>query len=194
MITTGVRTPVGVKVMGSDLDTIERIGLELEKVLQQVPGTRSAFFERVTGGYYLDFEVNREEAARYGLSPGDVNDIVESAIGGNNITTTVEGRERYPVNVRYAREFRDELPKLQRVLAPTASGTPIPLGQLATIEIRTGPPMIKNEEGFKAGYLYVDVTGRDLGSYVGGAKDVVAAQVRVPPGYHLDWSGPYECV
>src|SRR5213594_2110209 len=192
MITTGVRTPVGVKVMGPDLDTIERIGLDLEKVLQQVPGTRSAFFERVTGGYYLDFEVNREEAARYGLSPGDVNDIVESAIGGNNITTTVEGRERYPVNVRYAREFRDELPKLRRVLVPTPSGAQIPLEQLATIELLTGPPMIKNEEGFKAGFLYVDVTGRDLGSYVEGAKEAVAAQVRVPPGSQLAWSGQYE--
>src|SRR5437867_2499182 len=192
MITTGVRTPVGVKVMGPDLDTIERIGLDLEKVLQQVPGTRSASFERVTGGYYLDFEVNREEAARYGLSPGDVNDIVESAIGGNNITTTVEGRERYPVNVRYAREFRDELPKLRRVLVPTPSGAQIPLGQLATIELRTGPPMIKNEEGFKAGFFYVDVTGRDLGSYVEGAKKAVAAQVRGPPGYQLAWSGQYE--
>src|SRR3989475_15691 len=135
MITTGVRTPVGVKVMGPNLDTIQRIGLELEKVLQQVPGTRSAFFERVTGGYYLDFEVNREEAARYGLSPGDVNDIVESAIGGNNITTTVEGRERYPVNVRYAREFRDEIPKLRRVLVPTPSGAQVPLGQLATLAL-----------------------------------------------------------
>ena len=192
MITTGVRTPVGVKVLGPDLDTIARIGLDLEKVLQQVPGTRSAFFERVTGGYYLDFEVNREEAARYGLSPGDVNDIVESAIGGNNITTTVEGRERYPVNVRYARELRDELPKLQRVVVPTPSGAQVPLGQLATIELRTGPPMIKNEEGFKAGFLYVDVTGRDLGGYVEAAKKAVAAQVRVPPGYRLAWSGQYE--
>src|SRR3989475_805874 len=192
MITTGVRTPVGVKVMGPNLDTIQRIGLELEKVLQQVPGTRSAFFERVTGGYYLDFEVNREEAARYGLSPGDVNDIVESAIGGNNITTTVEGRERYPVNVRYARELRDELPKLRRVLVPTPSGAQVPLGQVATIELRTGPPMIKNEEGFKAGFLYVDVTGRDLGSYVAAAKKAVAAEVRIPPGYRLGWSGQYE--
>src|SRR5437867_4168310 len=192
MITTGVRTPVGVKVMGPDLDTIERIGLDLEKVLQQVPGTRSASFERVTGGYYLDFVVNREEAARYGLTPGDVNDIVESAIGGNNITTTVEGRERYPVNVRYAREFRDDLPKLRRVLVPTPSGAQVPLGQLATIELRTGPPMIKNEEGFKAGFLYVDVTGRDLGSYVEASKKSVAAQVRVPPGYQLAWSGQYE--
>src|SRR5207247_4511221 len=147
---------------------IARVGLDLEKVRHEVPGTRRTFFERVTGGYYLDLEVNREEAARYGLSPGDVNDIVESAIGGNNITATVEGRERYPVNVRSAREFRDEIPKLRRVLVPTPSGAQVPLGQLATIELRTGPPMIKNEEGFKAGYLYVDVTGRDLGSYVDG--------------------------
>src|SRR5712692_5035561 len=160
MITTGVRTPVGVKVMGPDLDTIERLGLELEKALQRVPGTRSAFFERVTGGNYL--------------------------------TTTVEGRERYPVNVRYARELRDELPKLRRVLVPTPSGAQVPLGQVATIVLRTGPPLIKNEEGFKAGFLYVDVTGRDLGSYVEAAKKAVAAEVRVPPGYRLAWSGQYE--
>jgi Cu(I)/Ag(I) efflux system membrane protein CusA/SilA len=191
MITTGVRTPVGVKVMGNDLATIERIGLELEKVLQGVPGTRSAFFERVTGGYYLDFEVRREEAARYGLSAGDVNDIVESAIGGANVTTTIEGRERYPVNVRYARELRDELPRLRRVLVPTPTGMQVPLEQLATIEMRTGPSMIKNEEGFKAGFLYVDVVGRDLGSYVEAAKEAVA-HVEVPAGYQIAWSGQYE--
>jgi Cu(I)/Ag(I) efflux system membrane protein CusA/SilA len=194
MITTGIRTPVGVKVMGPDLNTIERVGLELEKVLQQVPGTRSAFFERVTGGYYLDFKVNRTEAARYGLSSGDVNDIVESAIGGANITTTVEGRERYPVNVRYARELRDELPKLRRVLVPTPSGAQVPLEHLATLELRTGPPMIKNEEGFKAGFLYVDVAGRDLGGYVEAAKRAVEASVQVPPGYQIAWSGQYEYV
>ncbi|MGH7318610.1 MAG: efflux RND transporter permease subunit, partial [Candidatus Rokuibacteriota bacterium] len=192
MITTGVRTPVGIKVMGADLDTIQKIGLELEKVLQEVPGTRSAFFERVTGGYYMDFTVNRKEAARYGLSSGDVNDIVESAIGGANVTPTVEGRERYPVNVRYARELRDELPKLRRVLVPTPTGAQVPLDQLATIEIKTGPPMIKNEEGFKAGFLYVDVAGRDLGSFVEDAKKAVAAKVRVPPGYQIAWSGQYE--
>ena len=191
MITTGVRTPVGVKVMGQDLATIERIGLELEKVLQNVPGTRSAFFERVTGGYYLDFDVRREEAARYGLSAGDVNDIVESAIGGANVTTTIEGRERYPVNVRYARELRDELPRLRRVLVPTPTGMQVPLEQLASIEMRTGPSMIKNEEGFKAGFLYVDVTGRDLGSYVRDAKQAVT-QISVPAGYQIAWSGQYE--
>jgi Cu(I)/Ag(I) efflux system membrane protein CusA/SilA len=170
MITTGVRTPVGVKVLGPDLQEIEKVGLELERVLQGVPGTRSAFFERVTGGHYLDFEVNRKEAARYGLSVGDVNDILESAVGGNNVTTTIEGRERYPVNVRYARELRDDLPKLRRVLVPTPSGAQVPLEQLATLALRTGPPMINNEEGFKAGRLYIDVTGRDLGSYVADAK------------------------
>jgi Cu(I)/Ag(I) efflux system membrane protein CusA/SilA len=191
MITTGVRTPVGIKVMGNDLDAVQQIGLRLERVLQDVPGTRSAFFERVTGGYYLDFRVNRSEAARYGLSSGDVNDIVESAIGGNNITTTIEGRERYPVNVRYARGLRDELPKLRRVLVPTPSGAQVPLEELAQIELKTGPSMIKNEEGFKAGFVYVDVAGRDLGSYVEDAKAAVA-KIPLPPGYRLAWSGQYE--
>jgi copper/silver efflux system protein len=192
MITTGIRTPVGVKVLGPDLDTIEKIGLELERVAREVPGTRTAFFERVTGGYYLDFVVNREEAARYGLTPGDVNDMVETAIGGMNLTTTVEGRERYPVNVRYARELRDDPSRLRRVLVPTPSGAEVPLGQLATISLQTGPPMIKNEEGFRAGFLYVDVTGRDLGSYVEDAKKAVASKVRLPAGYQLAWSGQYE--
>ena len=192
MITTGIRTPVGVKVLGPDLDRIQEIGLALEKALQGVPGTRSAFFERVTGGYYLDFKVRSEEAARYGLSPGDVNDIVESAIGGMNVTTTVEGRERYSVSVRYARELRDELPKLRRVLVPTPSGAQVPLEELATLELLTGPPMIKNEEGFKAGFIYVDVAGRDLGGYVEDAKKAVEGKVVVPPGYQLQWSGQYE--
>jgi len=127
MITTGVRTSVGIKVLGADLNTIEKIGVELERVLKDVPGTRSAFFERVTGGYYLDFQVKREEAARYDLSVNDVNDIIESAIGGKNITTTIEGRERYPVNVRYARELRDTLPKLSRILVPTPTGAQVPI-------------------------------------------------------------------
>jgi Cu(I)/Ag(I) efflux system membrane protein CusA/SilA len=178
--------------MGPELATIERVGLELEQVLRGVPGTRSAFFERVTGGYYLDFVVNREQAARYGLTPGDVNDVVETAIGGMTVTSTVEGRERYPVNVRYARELRDDLPSLRRILVPTPSGAQVPLGQLASIELQTGAPMIKNEEGFKAGFLYVDVAGRDLGGYVEDAKRAVAAVVRVPPGYQLAWSGQYE--
>jgi Cu(I)/Ag(I) efflux system membrane protein CusA/SilA len=191
MITTGIRTPVGVKILGPELNKIQAVGMELEKVLLKVPGTRSAFFERVTGGYYLDFKVRRDEAARYGLSPGDVNDIIESAIGGMNITTTVEGRERYPVNVRYARDLRNELPKLRRVLVPTSSGAQVPLEQLATLELGSGPPMIKNEAGFKAGFVYVDITGRDLGGYVEDAKKAVAT-VTVPPGYQLQWSGQYE--
>ncbi|HKX32176.1 MAG TPA: efflux RND transporter permease subunit [Blastocatellia bacterium] len=192
MITTGVRTPVGVKVLGADLGTIEKIGIELERVLREVPGTRSAFFERVTGGYYLDFQVKREEAARYELSVNDVNNIIESAIGGKNITTTVEGRERYPVNVRYARELRDTLPKLSRILVPTPTGAQIPITQLADIRLQTGPPMINNEEGFKAGRLYLDVTGRDMGGYVEEAKKLVAERVKLPAGYNLVWSGQYE--
>jgi Cu(I)/Ag(I) efflux system membrane protein CusA/SilA len=192
MITTGIRTPVGVKVLGTDLHTIEKIGLEIERVLQNIRGTRSAFFERVTGGYYLDFQVKREEAARYELSVGEVNDIIESAIGGKNITTTIEGRERYPVNVRYARELRDNLTKLSRVLVPTPTGAQVPLYQLADIKLRTGPPMIKNEEGFLAGFLYVDVGGRDLGSYVEEAKRLVAEKVQLPAGYQVVWSGQYE--
>ncbi len=193
MITTGVRTPVGVKVLGPDLATIEKIGLELEEVLKDVAGTRSAFFERVTGGYYIDFEVNRLEAARYGLSLGNVQDIIESAIGGNNVTTTVEGRGRYPVNVRYARELRDDLSNLRRVLVPTEGGAQVPLEQLATITMRTGAPMIKNEEGFLAGFLYVDVTAdRDLGGYVEDARRAVVEKVKLPAGYQLQWSGQYE--
>jgi Cu(I)/Ag(I) efflux system membrane protein CusA/SilA len=192
MITTGVRTPVGIKVLGPNLNTIEKVGLEIERVLQDIPGTRSAFFERVTGGYYLDFQVKREEAARFELSVNDVNDIIESAIGGKTVTTTVEGRERYPVNVRYARELRDNLTRLSRVLVPTPTGAQVPLSQLADITLRTGPPMIKNEEGFLAGFLYVDVAGRDMGRYVEEAKRVVAEKVQLPAGYYLVWSGQYE--
>ncbi|MCI0418783.1 MAG: efflux RND transporter permease subunit, partial [Acidobacteria bacterium] len=192
MITTGIRTPVGIKVLGTDLNTIEKIGLQVERALQDVPGTRSAFFERVTGGYYLDFEVNREEAARYELSVNEVNDLIESAIGGMSIATTIEGRERYSINVRYARGLRDNLSSLKRVLVPTASGAQVPISQLASIRLRTGPPMIKNEEGFMAGFVYVDVAGRDMGRYVEEAKRVVAEKVQLPAGYQVVWSGQYE--
>ena len=192
MITTGIRTPVGIKVLGPDLDTIEKIGLQLEKVLQPVAGTRSAFFERVTGGYYLDFQVRREEAARYGLSVGEIQDVIESAIGGATATTTVEGRERYSVNVRYSRDFRTDISNLNRVLVATPDGAQIPITQLADITLRTGPSMIKNEEGFPAGFVYVDVTGRDMGRYVEEAKRIVSQNVQLPAGYHLVWSGQYE--
>src|SRR5438132_13376474 len=192
MITTGIRTPVGIKVLGPDLDTIEKIGLPLEKALQPAAGTRSAFFERVTGGYYLDFQVRRDEAARYGLSVGEIQDVIESAIGGSTVTTTVEGRERYPVNVRYSRDFRSDIPSLNRVLISTREGAQIPITQLADITLTTGPSMIKNEEGFPAGFVYVDVTGRDMGRYVEEAKRVVAQNIQLPAGYHLVWSGQYE--
>src|SRR5882724_11350127 len=192
MITTGIRTPVGVKVMGPKLETIEAIGLQVEQALKDLPGTRSAFFERVTGGYYIDYQVKRQEAARYNLSVAQVNQTIEAAVGGQIVTTTVEGRERYPVSVRYARGLRDNLSKLGRILIPTADGAQIPISQLADLTVRSGAPMIKNEEGFLAGFVYVDTVGVDLGSYVASAQRTVAQSVHRPPGYQLVWSGQYE--
>jgi Cu(I)/Ag(I) efflux system membrane protein CusA/SilA len=191
MITTGIRTPVGVKVMGPKLETIEDIGLQVEKTLQGVAGTRSAYFERVTGGYYIDYQVKRAEAARYNLSVAQVNQIIEAAVGGENVTTTVEGRERYPINVRYARGLRDDLSKLSRVMVPTPDGAQVPISELADLTVRSGAPMIKNEEGFLAGFVYVDTT-KDLGTYVTAAQRAVALQVHLPPGYQLIWSGQFE--
>ena len=192
MITTGIRTPVGVKVLGPDLQQIESIGLDVERTLKNVPGTRSAFFERVTGGYYIDFEVKREQAARYNLTVAQVNEIIEAAVGGRNVTTTVEGRERYPVNVRYARGLRQDLAQLSRVLVPTGDGAQVPISEIADLHVRSGAPMIKNEEGFRAGFVYVDTTGVDLGSYVHDAQRVVAEKVHLPAGYQLIWSGQFE--
>jgi Cu(I)/Ag(I) efflux system membrane protein CusA/SilA len=160
--------------------------------LQGVQGTRSAFFERVTGGYYIDYQVRREAAARYNLSVAQINQIVESAVGGQTVTTTVEGRERYPVNVRYARGLRDNLSKLSRILVPAPDGAQIPISELADLTVRSGAPMIKNEQGFLAGFVYVDTAGVDLGSYVDNAQRVVAQNVHLPPGYRLVWSGQYE--
>ncbi len=192
MLTTGVRTPIGIKVLGSDLKKIEEIGTHLEMILKDVPGTRSIYAERVAGGYFIDFDIKREEIARYGLLVEDVQTIIMSAIGGENITTTVEGRERYPVNVRYSREFRDDIEKLKRVLVPTPGGQHIPLAQLANIRLTSGPAMIRNENGLLAGYVYVDMTGRDIGSYVAEAKRIVAEKLKLPSGYALLWSGQYE--
>ena len=192
MLTTGVRTPIGIKIFGSDLKKIEDIGADLESVLGKVPGTRSVFAERTAGGYFIDFDLKREQLARYGLSVKDAEDVIMSAIGGETITTTIEGRERYSVNVRYARELRDDLPKLRRVLVPTMSGAQVPLAELADIQLRPGPAMIRNENGMLAGYVYVDVTDRDIGSYVEEAKVKVASGLRLPTGYSLQWSGQYE--
>jgi Cu(I)/Ag(I) efflux system membrane protein CusA/SilA len=192
MLTTGVRTPVGIKIFGPDLRQIEQIGEHLEMVLKEVPGTRSAYAERVSGGYFLDFDINREEVARYGLKLMDVGRIIESAIGGANIATTIEGRERYPINVRYLRELRDDPQKLQRVIVDTPTGAQVPLAQLATLRFVSGPPMIRDENGLLAGYVFLDMAGRDVGSYVEDLKKAVAERVQLPPGYTIVWSGQYE--
>jgi len=192
MLTTGVRTPIGIKVFGADVKIIEAIGTHLEMILKDIRGTRSVYAERVAGGYFVDFDLNRDELARYGLSVADAQMVIMSAIGGENITTTIEGRERYPVNVRYPRELRDDLEKLKRVLVPTPTGQQIPLAQLADIRLVSGPAMIRNENGLLAGYVYVDMAGRDIGGYVTEAKRVVARELKLPPGYALTWSGQYE--
>ena len=192
MITTGVRSPVGIKVLGPDLKTIEKIGLEIEQVLANVPGTKSAFAERLNEGYYLDLTVNRREAARYGLTVGDVQAVITSAIGGETVTTTVEGRERYSVNVRYKRELRDDPDRLKRVLIPTPSGAQIPLGQIADLVITQGPPSIADEAGSLAGLVSVAVSGRDLRGYVEDAQRAVRDRVVLPAGYRLIWAGQYE--
>jgi len=192
MITTGVRTPVGIKILGPDLETIARIGARVEEVVRDVPGTRSAFFERVTGGTYLDFQIDREAIGRYGLSVEEVNAAIETALGGRTVTTTIEGRERYGVSLRVARGLRDEVPELGALFITSAAGVRVPLADLATIRIQSGPPMIRNEEGFRAGFVYVDVTNRDLGGYVEEARSAVEKSVVLPPGYHVAWSGQYE--
>ncbi|MBI2341001.1 MAG: efflux RND transporter permease subunit [Deltaproteobacteria bacterium] len=194
MLATGIRTPVGIKVFGSDFKKIEEIGGRLEGILKEVKGTRSVYAERVAGGYFLDFDLRRDHLARYGLTVADAQMIIMSAIGGENITTTVEGRGRFPVNLRYAREQRDDLDDLKRVLVPTPSGAQIPLTELADISLKTGPSMIRDENGMLAGYVFIDMTGRDIGSYVNEAKKVVREKLDLPTGYSLQWSGQYEAM
>src|SRR5213593_2576443 len=192
MLATGFRTPVGVKVLGPDLTEIGRIGRDIEGVLSTVPGTRSAFAERTTGGYYLDLRVRRDAVARYGMTVGDVQDVIESAIGGASVSQTVEGRERYSINVRYLRDERSDLESLARVLVPGPDGAQIPLAELADITVSTAPPSIHDEQGALAGYVSVDVAGRDLGTYVAEAKRALAERVSLPPGYRLGWAGQFE--
>lgn len=192
MLATGIRSNLGIKILGPDLAEIERIGLEIEGHLQGVPGTRSVYAERVTGGYYLDFHVNREEAARYGLTVEEVEDVIESAIGGKNITQTVEGRERYPVNVRYLRELREDPESLKRVLVETPTGAKIPMAQLARITMTSGPPAVRDENGSLAGIVFVDVAGRDLGGYVEEVQRLVRERVALPAGYSLAWGGQFQ--
>jgi Cu(I)/Ag(I) efflux system membrane protein CusA/SilA len=192
MLATGIRTPLGIKVFGPDLKQVSRIGKEIEDALGMVPGTRSAFAERVSEGYYLDFDVHREVIARYGLTVADVHEVIQSAVGGANVTTTIEGRERYPVNVRYGRSYRSDLWRLRRVLVETPLGAQVPLEQLADLRLTSGPASIKSEAAQLVGYVYVDFAGRDTGGYIADAKGMVEQMVKLPPGYLLEWSGSYE--
>jgi Cu(I)/Ag(I) efflux system membrane protein CusA/SilA len=192
MLSTGIKTPVGIKLMGEDLQVLSDLGEEIEAVMREVPGTLSAYSERVTGGNFLDFKIRRTEAARYGLTVGDVQDIIMSAIGGMNITKTVEGLERYPVNLRYGSELRDTPEKLGRILVPTLSGAQVPMAQLADIRIVKGPPVVKSENARNTAWIYVDITGVDVGTYVKKAQQIVREKIKLPSGYSLIWSGQYE--
>jgi copper/silver efflux system protein len=208
MLSTGIRTPVGIKIFGPDLNTIQELGIQIETILKEVPGTRSVYAERVAGGYFADININRDAIARYGLTVGEVQEVIQSAIGGMNVTLTIEGRERYPVNVRYLRELRDDIEKIGRILVPVKAmenvagmvpGTApvtgiahIPLAQLADIRLSTGPAMIRDEDAMLAGYVFIDVSGRDIGGYVEEAKEVIQGKLELPTGYFLTWSGQYE--
>ena len=193
MLATGIKTPVGIKIAGPDLEVLERLGQQVERAVADLPGTRSAYAERVMGGSFLDIEVDRFAAARHGLTSGDVQDVLQAAVGGVNVTTTVEGLERYPVSVRYPRALRDDLPALRQVLVPTPAGAQVPLGELASFRFAQGPPMIKSENARPNAWVYVDLDeGADVGSYVQDAREAVAAAVDLPAGYSLRWSGQYE--
>src|SRR5205809_1328249 len=192
MLTSGCRSVLGVKVFGPDLGEIQKLAVQIERELADVPNTRSAFAERTVGGYFLDFDVNREAAARYGLKVGDVNDIVESAIGGKNITTTVEGRERYSVNTRYARDFRQDIDALKRVLVPTPTGAQVPISLLTDIRYKTGPPEVRSEDGKPVGFVFVDITSSDIGGYVRAASQRIAQRIQFPAGYYIQWAGQFQ--
>ncbi len=192
MLSTGIKTPVGIKLMGPDLQTLSNLGQQIAAAVKNVKGTASVFSDKTVGGNYLDYNIRREEAARYGLTVGDVQDVIMSAIGGMNVTSTVEGLERYPVNVRYPRELRDNINALNRVLIPTPTGAQIPLSYVADMQIKKGPPVIKSENARKTAWLYVDIKNIDVGSYVANAKKIVDEQVKFPEGYSIVWSGQYE--
>ena len=193
MLSTGIRTPIGIKVFGKNLEEMEKLAKEIEGVVKNVRGTSSAFAERITGGFYLNIEPDREQLARYGLSVGELQDVIGSALGGEMVTTTVEGRERYGVTVRYPREMRSDPQQIAReVLIPTMDGAMIPLGQVAKVVVAKGTPGIRTENGLLSAYIYVDIRDRDIGSYVAEAKKAVADQVKFPAGYYVTWSGQFE--
>jgi Cu(I)/Ag(I) efflux system membrane protein CusA/SilA len=192
MLATGIRSPLAVKVFGPDLAAIDRAAREVERVLAEIPGTRSAVAERLSGGFFLDVAIRREDAARYGVRAGDVNEIVETAIGGRNVSQTVEGRERYPINVRYARDFREDLDALRRVLVAAPGGAQVPLAQVADFAFAMGPDFVRSESGRLVGYVAVDVGERPLVDYVDEARRAVAEQVRLPAGTRIAWAGQFE--
>jgi Cu(I)/Ag(I) efflux system membrane protein CusA/SilA len=193
MLATGIRTPVGVKVLGEDLTVIEKLAREIEAVLRTVPGTSSAFAERIIGGYYLEIEPDREQLARYGLMIGDVQDVIASGLGAETVTTTVEGRERYGVSVRFPRDLRSDPDAIAReVLVPLPNGGSIPLGQVASVKLHQGPASIRTENAKLAAYIFVDARDRDLGGYVADARRAVSESVKFPPGYYAVWSGQFE--
>ena len=192
MLSTGIKTPIGIKVSGPDLSVLHDFSQNIEQAMKTLSETTSAFGDRAVGGYYLDFRIDREKAARYGLTVGAVQDIIQSAIGGMNVTETVEGLERYPVNLRYPRELRDDLESLRRVLIPTPTGAQIPLAMVTDIEYQRGPPVIKSEDARPNAWIYVDISTSDIGGYVTKAKQVLAEQVSIPPGYTITWSGQFE--
>ena len=192
MLSTGIKTPIGIKVTGPDLQTLSDLSSDIASVVRDVPGTLSVFADKTTGGNYLDFNIDRKEAARYGLTTGDVQDVIQSAIGGMNVTETVEGLERYPINVRYARETRENLTDLGRVLISTPSGAQIPIEYVADLQIRKDAPVIKTENARYSSWIYVDLTTSDLGNYVNQARQTVDERLDLPSGYSLTWSGQYE--
>jgi len=192
MLSTGIKTPVGIKIAGDDLNILQELGQQVESVVSNIPGTLSVYSERVVGGNYFDFEIDRKQAARYGLTTGDIQDVIQTAIGGMNITTTIEGRERYPINLRYSRDLRDDINKLKRVLISTPLGQHIPMVQVAKIVIKKGPPAIKSENARLNAWVYIDLKGIDIGTYVERAKKIIAEKISLPQGYSLIWSGQYE--
>jgi Cu(I)/Ag(I) efflux system membrane protein CusA/SilA len=193
MLSTGIRTPIGIKVFGRSLPEMERLAKEIEAVVKTVPGTTSAFAERITGGFYLDIEPERAQLARYGLAVGDLLDVIGTALGGEMVTTTVEGRERYGVSVRYPRELRSDPERIAReVLVPTMDGAMIPLGQVAKVGVVKGAPAIRTENALLSAYIYVDIRERDIGGYVAEAQRALAEKVKFPAGYYVAWSGQFE--
>src|SRR5439155_10358760 len=192
MHSTGIKTPVGIKIMGPDLKVLSDLAEKASTVMLTVNGTASAYPERSFGGFYLDIDISRGQAARYGLTSGDVQDVISTALGGMKTTTAVEGLERYPINIRYARNLRDDPSAIKQVLVPTPTGAQIPLGQLAEIKVNPGPPMVKSENARRSAWVFVDVAGRDLGSYIADAQNAMAQKLKLPAGYTLQWSGQFE--